>query len=401
MLEQFLNHIEKNALAQKHHKLLLAVSGGVDSMVMMHLFKECGFEFSVAHCNFQLRSNESDEDETLVRDVCSQLSVQMFARRFNTSQYTEDTGLSIQMAARDLRYQWFEELLEKENFDSVATAHHLDDSLETIIMNLVKGTGYEGLSGIKVKTGKVIRPILFASRSQILVYAQANNIGWREDSSNSSDTYQRNFIRNNIVPLLRELNPGLDKTFSETHDRLSQSWKLFHARLELIFSELIEFRNDQTLIDKTKLARNESSALVLWEMTKGFGFNYSQCKDIVNPGHGVGRTFLSATHQITIDRTNLIISKRVLTRDFSLSISGDEKEVGSAIGSIRVIAGERPNKIDPSGNVAELDLQMVKYPLIWRNWKHGDSFVPLGMKHSKKLSDFLSTKKYRYQIRIV
>jgi tRNA(Ile)-lysidine synthase len=293
------------------------------------------------------------------------------------------------MAARELRYQWFEELLETEGYDFIATAHHLDDSLETILMNLVKGSGYEGISGIKVKAGKVIRPMLFASKQEILEYAQANNIEWREDSSNSLDKYQRNFLRNNVVPLLRHLNPGLDKTFSETHERLSESWKLFRNGLQTIFKELIEYRNDQTLIDRIKLNETGSPSLVLWEMTKGFGFNYDQCRVMVSLSHSPGSIFHSPTHQITIDRTNLIVSRRVGMTVVNEVINENDEKVDSVLGTIRLSRVDKLSQIDKSTSVAQLDSQKIQFPLTWRTWTYGDSFFPLGMEHSKKISDFL------------
>src|SRR5688500_3351024 len=220
MLEQFLNHITRFRLCEKSDRILVAISGGVDSMTMLHLFQQAGYQFSVAHCNFQLRGKESDDDEIFVKDVCQQLQIPVYTRRFETESFAWEQGLSIQMAARDLRYAWFNELMNLHDYQLLATGHHLDDSMETILLNITKGSSTEGLAGIPVKNGKIIRPLLFASRAQVEKYAGEIDIRWREDKSNLTDDYQRNFIRHHIIPKLKELNPSLETTWQHGIEKI-------------------------------------------------------------------------------------------------------------------------------------------------------------------------------------
>ena len=228
MLEQFLNHIEQNDLCDKSDAILLAVSGGVDSMAMLYLFREAGFRIGVAHCNFQLRGKESEADEEFVREVCKELDVPFFSRRFETEAYAWENTLSIQMAARELRYAWFEELLIKNKYRCLATGHHFDDSMETILLNLTRGSATDGLAGIPIKNGNVIRPLLFASRKQIEKYAAMKGLVWREDLSNMTDDYQRNFIRHQVVPKLKELNPSLELTWQSGIEKIHGDLALLH-----------------------------------------------------------------------------------------------------------------------------------------------------------------------------
>ncbi|HTO35584.1 MAG TPA: tRNA lysidine(34) synthetase TilS, partial [Flavobacterium sp.] len=226
MLQQFQNHLNQNFPFLKEKKLLLAVSGGLDSMVLADLFFKSNLKFSVAHCNFQLRKKESDEDEWFVKDFCQSHDIEGFYQKFDTQKFAEDTKLSIQLAARKLRYDWFNELLKKEGFDFVLTAHHLDDDIETFLINFVRGTGLEGLTGIPQQHEKVLRPLLIFARSEIENYAQENKVSWREDRSNVSDKYMRNKIRQQVVPILKDLNPGFLQSFQNTQKHLKQSQSL-------------------------------------------------------------------------------------------------------------------------------------------------------------------------------
>jgi len=248
MKQEFLNCVSKNKLSNR--RILLAVSGGVDSMVMLHLFKESGFTIGVAHANFQLRGLDSESDEKLVGEICDKNSIPFFVKRFETEVYSKSNHLSIQMAARELRYGWFNALLTEQHFDLVATAHHLNDSIETVLLNLVRGSGLEGHDGIASTNGKIIRPMLWATRQEIAHYAKENKIEWHEDRSNASDDYARNFIRHQVYPLLKELNPSLEKTADESITKISGAVELMERGAKHWKEKFAHEKGDQVLLDK-------------------------------------------------------------------------------------------------------------------------------------------------------
>jgi tRNA(Ile)-lysidine synthase len=223
MLTKFQHHIELNFPYLKEKKLLLAVSGGLDSMVLMHLFQELNYSIGIAHCNFQLRGKESDADENFVKLQAEKFQIPIFSTRFETEKFANTNKLSIQLAARKLRYDWFYQLLEEENYDYLLTAHHLDDQLETFLINLSRGTGIEGLTGIPATNDKIMRPLLPFSREEILAFAEENSLSWREDSSNASTKYLRNKIRHEVIPILKTLNPNFLPTFENTLEHLNQA----------------------------------------------------------------------------------------------------------------------------------------------------------------------------------
>lgn len=309
MRQQLLIHIDSHSLCKTTDKILLAVSGGIDSMVMLDLFRKSGFNIGVAHCNFQLRDRDSEQDQFMVSKMCELIDVPFFTTRFDTQRYADEHGLSIQMAARQLRYEFFEAVSGKENFNVIATAHNLNDVFETLLLNLTKGTGFEGLTGIPVKTGKIIRPLLFADRKMIEAYAKANVIEWREDVSNSSDDYQRNFIRHRVVPALREINPNLEDTFRNTVERLCASSSITKKYLANFKSENVSHRGGEYHMNIDAIRREAFSAVILWELIKDYGFNFSQCKTIVTD-HSPGRVFFSTEFELVVDREHYIIHTR-------------------------------------------------------------------------------------------
>lgn len=389
VLEQLLNHIHRYPLCETTDKILLAVSGGLDSMVMFRLLREAGLSIAVVHCNFQLRGAESDGDEEFVRATCEQYHTPFFVRRFETTEYATQGGISIQMAARKLRYVYFNELLSIHGYDYVATAHHFNDIIETAFMNLVRGTGIEGFTGIAPKNGKIIRPLLFATREMLLAYALANQVFWREDSSNDTDDYQRNFLRHQVMPRLRELNPNFEETFRDTHERLLGSRDLTMAFLKVFQASAVQVSDNQTTIDIRKLRQSESPAVILWELIKDFGFNFDQCRQVVRD-HQPGKIFLSASHRLLVDRQQYIIGKKEDADLRSVFIANGEQTVINA--RFTLTLKEVPDADfqlikDPA--IAQVDADQLQYPLIWRTWKAGDYFMPLGMRQEKKLSDFL------------
>ena len=389
MLEQLLNHIEHNNLCNTTDKILLAVSGGLDSMVMLHLFREAGFSVGVAHCNFQLRAEASLADEELVTRVCVDQAIPFHGKRFDTGSYAAGNNLSVQMAARELRYHYFKEVIDKHQYQYLATAHHVNDSLETVLMNLMKGSGIEGLSGIPVKNGNIIRPMLFATKEMILTYASARHLSWREDASNASDDYQRNFVRHQIIPRMKEINPALEQTFMDTRERLAGAKQLMKLYVDNFRNSSVHFKNDLVIIDKNYLSETNTPAVLLWELIKDKGFNFKQCRDII-ARHQAGKKFISSTHEVTVDREKYIL--KIINKK-SISPLLIEKPVAIAEGASGTLhMAEIPREkftLDKDRKIAQLDHDKIKYPLVWRSWLPGDSFIPLGMDQSKKISDFL------------
>ncbi|QOI97612.1 MAG: tRNA lysidine(34) synthetase TilS [Flammeovirgaceae bacterium] len=391
MLEQFLNHIEKHTLCLKTDRILLAVSGGIDSMVMLDLFFAAGYPVGVAHANFQLRGAESEQDELFVKAVCQHKGIPFFARQFNTTEYAALNNLSIQMAARELRYAWFDELLEKENYNYLSTAHHLNDSIETVLLNWIHGGASEGLLGIPVKNNHIIRPLLFASRKMIETYATEKKLVWREDASNQTDDYPRNFLRHQVVPKLQALNPSLEETFQLGLEKL----KAGHALETLAVNQLREayFKAEESkVIIRKEVFEKIQHPLMLWYLLREYHFTPAVCYDVVQALRAQpGKRFLSPTHQLVIDRTTLIITPH---KKFWQPVEITSVQATASLGpwdmTIEPVTGKA---ISADAGSALLDKDLVKFPLVWRTWKPGDFFYPLGMTHKKKISDFLIDNK--------
>ncbi|MEO7989762.1 MAG: tRNA lysidine(34) synthetase TilS [Chryseolinea sp.] len=392
MLEQFLNHINRHKLCTKADPILLAVSGGVDSMVMLHLFIEAGFQVSVAHCNFQLRGKESDGDENFVYHACQELKVPIVVERFDTEAYGWENSLSTQMAARELRYAWFDYLLEENQYQFLATGHHFDDTIETILLNWTRGSSVEGLAGIPVKNNKIIRPLLFATRSQVEKYAAEKGIQWREDQSNLTDDYQRNFIRHQIVPKLKELNPSLETTLHAGLEKIQGDLELIHFQTEEWKKDFLSIEGEKVTIEKKGFDSFQQSAPLLWRCIREYGFNFEQTREIVLVLNGQsGKQFLTPSHKLVIDREKIIITPHV---DFWNNTQIKDGQTTAVLGSWNMEI-EKLTDVSKSNNVfeAKLDTDKITFPLVWRKWKAGDIFYPLGMEHRKKVSDFLIDNK--------
>lgn len=390
VVEQLLNHINRHTLCKTTDKILLAVSGGVDSVVMFHLFKEAGYKIGVAHCNFQLRGVDSDGDEQWVQEICRQYHVPCLVKKFDTETYATAHGMSTQMAARDLRYNFFQEIITAQGYDYVATAHHFSDTVESVFMNLVRGTGIDGVRGISPKKDKIIRPMLFATREMIMSYASKNNIAWREDASNATDDYQRNFLRHRVIPRLTEMNPSFEEGFRQTHERLLGARTFALAYIEEVKKSAVSHRDQNSMtIDIRKVRQSEYADVLLWELIKDLGFKFDQCKKIT-ADHQPGKIFLSETHQLLVDRTNYIIDRRQARSFLSQSIAEGQRIANA--GEVTLVLKEvaRENfKLAKDSAIAQLDADLVVFPLLWRKWQAGDYFVPLGMRAEKKVSDFL------------
>ncbi|MBL6444911.1 tRNA lysidine(34) synthetase TilS [Fulvivirga sp. 29W222] len=372
--------------------MLLAVSGGVDSVVLVRLFKDAGFNFAIAHCNFQLRGLESDGDEVFVRELAQLNNVSCFVQSFDTKNYAALQGVSTQMAARDLRYGWFSDLMAEHNFKYIATAHHLDDSLETVLFNLTKGTGIAGLRGILPKKNNLIRPLLFASKENILSFARQKGLQWREDSSNQSTKYSRNLIRHEVIPALKKINPSMVTTFMQVSQRLEGTEKVLQQRVDQLRRESLTEQGEDLYLLKEKIA--EQPAVVIEELLKPYGYNWQQVQEILNGLEGlVGKMFLSGSYQLNIDRSHLIISPLKKGEIGEQYIEINEEYVDNEVVKLRCYYSGEPKNFLKQKHEASLDFDCLKFPLKLRKWVEGDAFRPLGMRGKKKISDFMIDEK--------
>lgn len=380
-----------NSLGYLNKKILVAVSGGLDSIVLLDLFVHAGCKVGVAHANFQLRGEESDKDEAFVIQLGARYQVPVFVKRFDTKNYATENGMSIQMAARELRYDWFRQLLVEKRYDYLATAHHLNDSIETILINLTRGTGLQGLIGIQPERGSIIRPLAYFTREQIEAYGRASNLQWREDSSNSSDDYTRNFIRHQVIPKLKEINPSLEETFTRNMQRWSAAKELMDLGIGKIKREYLLNEGGQIKISKSLFAQFKQPA-ILWELIKECGFTIEDCDKIVIASEGQsGKRFLSSEFQLVIDRELLIITPLPVQWS-DVQVQDDQTEANLGSWELKV-ATEKNWSIQSDPFVALIDRDKLIYPLTWRLWREGDYFFPLGMDNKKKISDFLIDSK--------
>ncbi len=432
MREQFLNFIKKENLGDKTHRYLITVSGGVDSVVMCDLFFKAGFSFGIAHCNFNLRGKESEGDEQFVKSLAEKHKVSFHKKSFNTKSYSEKKKISIQMSARDLRYEWLKRVAKDKQYDFIATAHHLDDSIETFFINILRGTGIAGLQGVPVKQGNVIRPLLFASKKMILDYAEENKLEWREDSSNFTDKYLRNNIRHHLIPSLKKLNIGFEKTISRELSYFKEAGEIFKKFIAQKKKEIVVEEGATILLNIKKIKDSGHAGTILHELLRAYGFTPETTELIAQRMYTTaGKKFLSPTYRLIKDRDFLILTPkkqpplspfikgennlplspfpRFVLRRASEKDSAKALRVGEARGrqekflfkknqaefknedihlKMEIINGNISEVKDKSSAVAYLDYAQLEFPLTLRKWKQGDFFSPLGMKGKKKLSDF-------------
>ena len=390
MLIKFQNHIQQNFSQLKDKKLLLAVSGGIDSMVLLDLFYKLRFDICVVHCNFLLRGKESDGDEMLVREICQDRYIPYFIETFDTLEFANENKLSIQLAARKLRYDWFQEIISL-GFDYVLTAHHLDDNVETFLINFIRGTGLEGLTGIPAQNGNIIRPLLPFSRLEIENYAQANKIQWREDSSNATDKYFRNKLRHDIVPILKELNTGFLDSFQNTLHHLKQAESLVEDASQLVYEKVVAKKENQLEIHLKPLLEFQNHKAYLYQWLKDFGFSaWNDIYDLVEAQSG--KQVFSETHVLLKDREKLILSvRKTINKSEVFFIEAIESKVNIPLKlSLYRFSGGR----DVNSNCIFVDESQLKFPLTIRKWQEGDEFYPSGMGGKKKLSKYFKDEKY-------
>ena len=390
LLTNFKNHISNTFPALKGKRILIACSGGLDSVVLSRLFKELNYDISLAHCNFSLRGKESDEDENFVILLADKLSIPIFNKKFNTKAYKIKHKLSIQVAARQLRYQWFAEVCAEHSFDYLATAHHLDDDLETFLINLSRGTGLKGLIGIPLINDKIIRPFLNFPRADILQYAKENNCPWREDSSNQTSDYLRNKLRIEVIPRLKEVDHNLLNGFHQTQKYLNDSMALVNDYMTLIKNLVVSETEDGFEIDVLKLQDLPNTNALLYELLAPFGFTaWDNLSDLLTAQSG--KQIFSESHRILKNRKSLLlVENNFVHNKATYTIKESDTSIDTPI-NLKI---ERVDKIlGYTPSIVYLDVQKLSFPLQLRKWREGDSFYPFGMKGKKKLSKFFKDEK--------
>ncbi len=399
MLLRFQTYIKDNKLFKQDERFLLAVSGGVDSVVMAQLFKAAGLQFVIAHCNFGLRGSASDGDETFVRNLAATLEVPCETICFDTLAYSTEYKLSIQESARTLRYSWFEKVRLAKKLNWICTAHHADDSIETFFINLLRGTGLAGLTGIPLQNGNIIRPLLFANKTDLLAYAKDAGIAFRDDSSNEHDAYLRNKLRHTLFPVLEQLSPSFRPTLTDTMHRLKQTREVIQTITAQTKKELRHSEGGHVFYLISDISSLSPLRFWLHALLDEYGFNESVCTDLEDilqkPNHA-GKLFQSADYQLDVERNRLLIRhKNHTARAEQIYIQLNQTIVNSPL-ELRLeyldALGDFTPLDDPA--VAFLDLEKLTFPLLLRKWKTGDRFRPLGMKGSKLLSDFFSDQKF-------
>ncbi|MCP4977688.1 MAG: tRNA lysidine(34) synthetase TilS [Maribacter sp.] len=389
MLEEFKKHIHDQFPELIQHKFLLACSGGLDSVVLAQLCSQCKLEFSLAHCNFKLRAAESNKDEQFVRELAKKLNKSFFVKEFATSKYARNQKVSVQMAARNLRYEWFNQLMEEQHIKTLVTAHHADDNLETFIINLSRGTGIKGLTGIPSRTNNIMRPLLPFSRKRILEFAQNEKIAWREDQSNAEIKYLRNKIRHEIVPVLKELHPTFLDNFAVTQEYLKQIATISDSHIRQLKEELFKVDGEVIRIKIESIQALAPLEAYIHALFSEYGF--TEWEDLQNLLTAMsGKAVHSRTHRLVKDRDLLLLSRITNKVETQYNISESCAQIENPISlSIRYV-----DLIEETGpNVLYVDKETLKYPLTLRKWQKGDYFYPLGMKGRKKISKYYKDEK--------
>ena len=397
MLDAFLQFISKEQLLPQGSRVILALSGGIDSVVMAHLFSQAPWPFAIAHCNFGLRGGASDEDEHFVKALADTLEVPCYATSFDTLRAAAGSGASVQMVARQLRYDWFETIRRQEEYDFVATAHHLNDAIETLLYNLTKGCGISGLHGIPLRAGSVIRPLLFATRADIEAYAGAHKLDYREDASNAEDKYSRNKVRLQVLPALKKINPALEQTMAANLERFKAVEYLYGQALNLLWAEAVDVQEGRRLFSIARLKDHEPALpTILYEWLSPFGFTPSQARQAGQSLDHTGAAFYSQAYRLLVDREHLILEELPpgnVAETYWLDESELVLELPQGHLSITSCQG-RPDVFPPSPYEAALDAGQLQFPLLLRHWQEGDVFQPLGMggRH-QKVQDFFTNNK--------
>lgn len=395
MITEVGKYIESHSLFSIPSRLIIGVSGGVDSMVLLFVLKKMGCECIAAHCNFHLRGEESNRDEKLVRETMEEWEIPFVKTDFDTYGTASKKRISIEMAARELRYEWFEEVRKKYQAKAICIAHHQEDSIETMLLNLIRGTGIKGLTGIRPHNQFIVRPLLDISKESILSFAEDNNIPYVIDSTNLQDEFARNKIRLNLIPLLESINPSVKKSLLQTMDNLTEVEKIYEDSIQYWIKTV--FNREKNRISISEMNKTPSSEAVLFEILKPFGFSREVILEIHRAKNALsGKQFYSPTHRLIKDRNDFILSER---KDFdeneSHLINKEDKIIFFPV-EMQIDLVEKKNDfvITKEPEIAYLDADLLQFPLTLRKWKIGDKFMPLGMNGYQKLSDFFNNNKF-------
>ncbi len=393
MLKQVQKYIAKNRLLDKSDTILVALSGGADSVTLVHVLIQLGYSVAAAHCNFNLRGTESDDDEAFVRDWVEKLQIPLHVISFDTNKYAETHHVSTEMAARNLRYQWFDELSQNHKYTKIATGHHLNDSIETVFLNLARGTGIQGISGILPKNKLVVRPLLCVTRAAIDAYLAQENLLFRNDSSNDSFDYMRNIIRHQVIPAFKKINPAFDQVMEQNLNNFKQTALLFQESIERHKNQLVTVKPNRYLIAIEKIQHLPGKETILFELISPMGFRYDSVLKILDSINAEpGRFFYSESHQLLVDRQHVIIEP--LSNENQTYVINQFSDFSKLPFTIEVDEMEANHyEWIKEASVGSFDASKLIFPLTIRHWKTGDRFYPLGMKQQKKLSDFFTDAK--------
>lgn len=390
LFEQFVNHVEKEHLFAPTDTVLLAVSGGVDSVVMADLFAKAGYPFGIAHCNFHLRGDDSNSDEAFVRALAQKYQVPFHCTEFDTTAFAKEHKLSIEEAARNLRYDFFEEIRQEHGYRYIATAHHLNDSIETFFINLIRGTGITGLHGILPKNGNIVRPLLPFTRQQIADYTTESSLHYHNDYTNNETVFLRNKIRHQLVPLLKEMSPQIEQTMMRNISNIADAEQIFHNSIAEKRVQLFEYKGDEIRIPKEGIRQLTPCNTYMFELLRPFGFNATTINDLLSAMDSTGRQFHSTTHTLITDRNYIIIKPvEAVTSPTETSIPYGTTSISQPINLLfNTLPSAEIADLHTDSDTIIVDSEKLKYPLLLRKWQPNDRFRPFGMKGSRKLSDF-------------
>jgi len=389
----FLKFFNINKIDIKKKSFLCAVSGGVDSMVLNDLLNKSKLNFSVASCNYKIRK-ESDQEIEMIKSICKRNNIKFYSKVIKSQ--TENNGNSFQMIAREKRYKWFNELMSDNNYDYLLTAHHADDNVETILLNLTRTTGLRGFIGIPESKNKILRPLINFGKDDILSYAKNNRLDWSEDSSNSSDIYFRNKIRRNVIPILKEINPSLKNSISSSIKRLRLVDQFLRSSLSDFERNYVSYENEFVIIDNSFINNIGNKMILFYEFLNKYGFSFSQIEKFIPLLKETNKKLISESHELITDRNTLIIKPDSYNFKLNIKINkvGDIDVGNYIIKSFIYKKGEV--LISKNKENAQLDYDKIKFPITYRNYKLGDSFYPLGMNKKKKVSSYISDVKLSY-----
>ncbi len=381
-------------------RLLLAVSGGVDSVVLTHLCKAAGLSFSIAHCNFQLRGIESDSDQSFVEAMAKKMGVNYYAKCFDTAKISTQQKTAVEETARNLRYQWFEELRVQEGFDFIVTAHHSDDNIETVLMNFFRGTGIKGMHGILPKKNKIIRPLLFADKASLLNYARVNQLEFVVDHTNAQNEFTRNYFRNELIPSIQSVFPAVVQNLLNNIEKFKEVEILYEQSIQNHINQLVEKKGSELHIPILKLQKTVPLQTVLYELIKPYGFSAHQVPEVIPLLTSESGKFVqSDSHRVFSNRKWLIIAPLKTEKAQHILIDDSNQSIGFELGQLK-LEHTTPQPLDKTSTIVHLDAAAIQFPLLLRPWKKGDYFYPLGLSKDgsqkigkKKISRFLIDQK--------